>query len=168
MTSSEIPPKSKGLDEIVLWVAIALFLSLGIAWLVYPRIYAHSHPGLPWPIIPQRWVGYADSSPTLVYFFLACMTAGFGFWQTRFSRRFGRDSSRILLWLYLLASVVFVAGSWTFDAGSHFWTIPNQNELYEPNRVLEIGRILVKFGVYSTLAAAFLNVTYSSFRERRA
>jgi hypothetical protein len=72
------------------------------------------------------------SFPTLVYFFLACMTAGFGLWQTRFSRCFGRDSSRILLWLYSLFSVVFVACSWTFDLGSHFWNIPIQNDFYPP------------------------------------
>ena len=164
MAPSGTPLQSKGFDEIVLWIVAGLFLALGIAWLIYPRMYLHSHPGLAWPIIPQRWKEYADSSPTLVYFFLACMTAGFGLWQTRFSRRFGRDSSQILLWLYLLSSVVFVAGSCTFDLGSHFWTIPIQNEIYPSDHVLEIGRILVKYGLYSSLAAAFLNVTYSSFR----
>jgi len=164
MTSSEIPLKSKGLDEIILWIIVGLFLALSIAWAAYPRIYVHYHPGLPWPVIPQRWRPYADSSPTLVYFFLACMTAAFGFWQTRFSRSLGRDSSRILLRLYLLFSLVFVVGSWTFDLGSRLWTISMQNEFYEPDHVLEIGRILVKWGLYSSLAAAFLNVTYSSFR----
>jgi len=92
------------------------------------------------------------------------MTAGFGLWQTRFSRNFGRESSQFLTWLYLLSSVLFVAGSWTFDLGSHFWTIPIQNEIYPPDRILEIGRFLVKYGLYSSLAAAFLNVTYSSFQ----
>ncbi len=166
MTSSEIPPKSKGLDEIVLWIIVGLFLALAVAWAAYPRIYLHYHPGLPWPLIPQRWREYSDSSPALVYFFLACMTAAFGFWQNLFSQRFGRDSSKILSWLYLLFSLIFVVGSWTFDVGSHFWTIPIQNEFY-PDRVLEIGRMLVKLGVFSSLAAAFLNVTYSSFRGRR-
>ncbi len=164
MTPSEIPLKSKRFDEIVLWILVGLFLALGIAWAAYPRTYLHYHPGLAWPVIPQRWRLYSDSSPALVYFFLACMTAAFGIWQTRFSRHFGRESSRILSWLYLLCSLVFVVGSWTFDLGSHFWTIPIQNEFYAPDRVLEIGRLLVKFGVYSSLAAAFLNVTYSSFR----
>jgi hypothetical protein len=167
MPSSEIPPKSRGHDEIVLWIVVGLLLALAIAWAIYPRIYLHRHPGLPWPVIPQRWVEYSDSSPTLVYFFLACMTAAFGLWQTRFNRRFGRDSSKILLWLYLLFSLVFVVGSWTFDLGSHFWTIPIQNEFYAADHTLELGRILVKWGLYSSLAAAFLNVTYSSFRERR-
>jgi hypothetical protein len=141
-----------------------LFLALGVTWAIYPKIYLHSDPGLLWPVIPQRWRPYSDSSPALVYFFLACMTAAFGLWQTRFSRRFSRDSSQILTWLYLLSSLVFVAGSWTFDLGSHFWTIPIQNDFYPPDQVLEIGRILVKYGLYSSLAAAFLNVTYSSFR----
>lgn len=167
MSSSQTSPKPKGLDELVLWIIVGLFLALGIAWTVYPRIYLHDHPGLPWPQIPQRWVEYSDSSPTLVYFFLACMTAAFGLWQTRFSRRFGRPSSRTLLRLYLFFSLVFVLGSWTFDLGSHFWTIPTQNDFYAPDRVLEIGRILVKWGLYASLAAAFVNVTYSSSRERR-
>jgi len=167
MTPSEIPPKSKGFDEIVLWIIVGLFLALGIAWATYPRIYLHYHPGLPWPVVPPRWVEYSGSSPTLVYFFLACTTAAFGFWQTRFSRRFGRDSSKILLWLYLLFSLVFVVGSWTFDLGSHFWTISTQKEFYAADGVLEIGRMLVKLGVFSSLGAAFLNVTYSSFRGRR-
>jgi hypothetical protein len=167
MTPSEIPAKSKRFDEIVLWIVVGLFLALAIAWAIYPRIYFHYHPGLPWPVIPQKWLAYSDSSPSLVYFFLACMTAAFGLWQTWFSRRFGRDSSKILLWLYLLFSSVFVVGSWTFDLGSHFWTIPIQNGFYAPDRALEVGRILVKWGVFSSLAAAFLNVTYSSFRGRR-
>jgi hypothetical protein len=107
------------------------------------------------------------ASPTLVYLFLACMTAAFGLWQTRFSLGFGRDSSRILTELYLLASVVFVAGSWTFDLGSQFSTIPIQNAIYPPDRILEIGRILVNWGLYASLAVAFLSVTYSSFREHR-
>ncbi|HZV88780.1 MAG TPA: hypothetical protein VFF95_14620 [Candidatus Binatus sp.] len=166
MSSSEIPPKSKGLDEIVLWIVVGMFLALGIAWAAYPRIYLHYHPGLPWPVIPQRWKEYSDSSPKLVYIFLACWTAAIGFWQTRFSRRFGRDSSKILSRLYLLFSLVFVVGSWTFDLSSHFWTITVQNEFY-PDRALQIGRTLVKLGVFSSLAAAFLNVTYSSFRGRR-
>jgi hypothetical protein len=164
MTPSENPPQSKGLDELVLWIVAGLFLALGMAWAVYPKVYLHYHPGLAWPVIPQRWREYSDSSPALVYFFLAAMTAAFGFWQIRFSRHFGRESSKILSRLYLLFSLVFVAGSWTFDLGSHFWTIPIQNEIYPPDRVLQIGRLLVKFGVYSSLATAFLNVTYSSFR----
>ena len=164
MIASETPPQSKGLEELVLWSVVGLFLALGIAWATYPRIYLHYHPSLAWPVIPQRWRAYADSSPAVVYFFLASMTAGFGLWQTRFSRRFGRDSFRILTWLYLWSSLVFVAGSWTFDLGSHFWTVPIQNEIYPPDPVLGIGRILVKYGLYSSLGAAFLNVTYSSFR----
>ena len=168
MSSSEIPPKSKSFEEIVLWIVVGLFLALAIAWATYPRVYVHNHPGLPWPVIPERWKPYSDSSPTLVYFFLACMTAAFSLWQTSFSRSFGRDSSKLLSRLYLLFSLVFVVGSWTFDLGSHFWTIPIQNGFYAPDRVLEVGRVLVKWGVYASLAAAFLNVTYSSFHERRA
>jgi hypothetical protein len=168
MPTSEIPPQANRFQEIVLWIIVGLFLALAIAWAIYPKAYLHYHPGQPWPVIPQRWVEYSDASPTLVYFFLACMTGAFGLWQTRFSRSFGRDSSNILLGLYLLFSLVFVVGSWTFDLGSHFWTISTQNEFYEGDRVLEIGRILVKWGLYASLAAAFLNVTYSSFRERRA
>jgi len=164
MAPSQDHPQSKGLDELVLWIVIGLFLALGMAWAVYPKIYLHYHPGLPWPVIPQRWRPYSDSAPALVYFFLASMTAAFGIWQTRFSRHFGRESSQILSWLYILCSLVFVTGSWTFDLGSHFWTIPIQNEVYPPDGVLEIGRILVKWGLYSSLAAAFLNATYSSFR----
>jgi hypothetical protein len=89
---------------------------------------------------------YSDSSPMLVYFFLAATTAAFGLWQTRFCYRLGRDSSKILLRLYLLSSLVFPVGSWTFDRGSRFWTMPIQNEFYPPDRVLEIGRLLVQLG----------------------
>lgn len=103
----------------------------------------------------------------LAYFFLASVTAVFGFWQTRFCRRFGRDSSKILLRLFLLFSLIAVVGSWTFALGSHFWTISIQKEFYEADRVLQIGRMLVKLGVFSSLGAAFLNVSYSSFRGRR-
>jgi hypothetical protein len=165
MIPAEIPPQSKGFDEIVLWIAVGLFLVLGLAWVIYPRIYLHDHPGMPWPVIPQRWREYADSSPALVYFSLAAMTAAFGLWQTRFCYRFGRESSKILLWLYLLSSLVFAVGSWTFDLGSRFWTIPVQNEFYAPDCVLKIGRLLIQLGLYSSLAAAFLNVTFSSFRS---
>jgi hypothetical protein len=63
--------------------------------------------------------------------------------------------------------LVFVAGSWTFDLGSCFWTIPIQKDHYEPERALETGRMLVKLGLYTSLAAAFLNATYSLFRGRR-
>jgi hypothetical protein len=167
MTSSEAPPKSNSFEEMVLWIVVALLVALGLAWATYPRLYLHYHPTLPWPVIPERWKEYSDSSPTLVYFFFACMTAAFGLWQTRFSRHFGCDSSPFLLWLYLLFSSVFVIGSWTFDLGSHFWTFPILNDLYAADRVLKTGRILVKWGLYASLAAAFLNVTYSSFRKRR-
>ena len=89
MPTSEIPPKAKRFQEIVLGMIVGLFLALCLAWAVYPKIYLHYHPGQPWPVIPQRWVEYSDSSPTLVYFFLACTTAALGLWQTRFSRRLG-------------------------------------------------------------------------------
>ena len=164
---SEIPLKPKGFDGIVLWIVVGLILALGIAWIAYPRIYLHNHPGAAWPVIPQRWRTHSNSSPSLVYFFFACMTAAFGFWQIRFHKRLGRDSSQILSWLYLFFSLVFVAGSWTFDLGSHFWAISMQNEFYPPDRVLEIGRILIKLGLYSSLGAAVLNVNYGGFSERR-
>jgi hypothetical protein len=128
MPSSEIPTKSKGFEEIVLWIVVGLFLALGVAWTAYPKIYVHYHPGLAWPVVPQSWRDYSGSSPLLAYFFLACWTAACGFWQLRFSRCFGRDSSKSLLWLYLLFSFVAVVGSWTFALGSQFWTISVQKE----------------------------------------
>ncbi len=167
MPSSEIPPKSKGFAEIVLWTVVGLFLALGVAWAAYPKIYVHYHPGLAWPVVPESWRDYSGSSPLLVYFFLACWTAACGFWQLRFSQWFGRDSSRSLLWLYLLFSFVAVAGSWTFALGSQFWTMTVQKESYEADRVLEVGRILVKLGLFSSLGAALLNVGYSLVRGRR-
>jgi len=121
----------------------------------------------PEAVLTKSRIGWAACKRPLVYFFLACMSAAFGLWQTRFSRRFGRDRSKILLWLCLLFSLVFVVGSWTFDLGSHFWTISAQKEFYAADGVLEKGRMLVKLGVFSSLGAAFLNVTYSSFRGRR-
>jgi hypothetical protein len=167
MAIPQIPSASRRSEEAVLWTVVALFLALALTWVVYPRVFALSHPGLYRPVVPPRWVEYSNSSPALVYFFLACMIAAFGLWQTRFSRQFGRNSSTFLLWVYLLASIVFVAGSWTFELGSRFWTIPTQNGFYAPDRVLEVGRFLVKWGLYASLAFAFLNVTYSSFRSRK-
>jgi len=47
MPTSEIAPKSNGLEEIVLGMIVGLCLALCIAWAAYPRIYLHYHPGLP-------------------------------------------------------------------------------------------------------------------------
>jgi hypothetical protein len=96
MTSSEIPPKSRIFEELVLCIAIVLFIALGIAYMAYPEFYYHHHPRPIVPIHPVKPDGRA-ASPWLAYFFFAGITAFFGFWQTRFSRWFGRDSSRILL-----------------------------------------------------------------------
>jgi hypothetical protein len=167
MPSSEIPPKSKGFEEIVLWIVAGLFLALGVAWTAYPKIYVHYHPGLAWPVVPQRWRDYSGTSPLLVYFLLASWTAACGFWQLRFSRWFGRGSSKSLLWLYLFFSFLAVVGSWTFALGSQFWTISVQKGFYEADGVLEIGRMLVKLGLFSSLGAALLNVGYSLVRGRR-
>jgi hypothetical protein len=71
MPSSEIPPKSKGFEEIVLWIVVGLFLALGVAWTAYPKIYVHYHPGLPWPVVPQSWRGYSGSSPPAGVFLLS-------------------------------------------------------------------------------------------------
>ena len=168
MPSSEIPPKSKGFEEIVLWIVVGLFLALGAAWTAYPKVYAHYHPGLAWPVVSQSWRDYSGSSPALAYFFLACWTAACGFWQLRFSGQFGCDSSKSLLRLYLLFSFAAVAGSWTLALGSLFWTISVQKEFYEADGVLEIGRVLVKLGLFSSLGVALLNLGYGLVRRRSA
>ena len=79
MTSSETPPKSKGLEEIVLWMVIGLCLALGVAWETYPRIYMHSH-------YPHRtgssytWGNEGRRTfPLVEFFFFACLIAAPGF-----------------------------------------------------------------------------------------
>jgi hypothetical protein len=166
MPSSETPPRIQGFEEMVSWIVVGLFLALGVAWAAYPRIYVHDHPGLAWPVVPKTWWDYSGSSPMLVYFFLTGWTAACGFWQLRFSRWFARDSSKSLLWLYLLFSFVAVAGSWTFALGSQFWTISVQ-KFHEADGVLGIGRMLVKLSLFSSLGATLLNAGYSAVRGRR-
>jgi hypothetical protein len=110
MPSSEIPRKSKGFEEIVLGIVVGLFLPLGVAYLAYPAFCYHHLPRPMWPIHPVTSSGRA-ASPSLAYFFFAALTASFGFWQTRVNRWFGRESSRILLWLFSLFSLVVIAGN---------------------------------------------------------
>jgi hypothetical protein len=79
MPSSETPPKPKGLEEMVLEIAVGRFLALGVTYIVYPAFYYRHHPRPMWPIHPVASGGWA-ASPSLTYFFSAGITAFFGFW----------------------------------------------------------------------------------------
>ena len=97
------------------------------------------------------------------------MTAALGYGQLRFRGWFGRDSSKILLRFFLLSGMVFLAGSWTFALANRFWTVEdNRVSLLGAQHGMEIGRTLVKLGVWSYLAAAFLNLGYALIPKRRA
>jgi hypothetical protein len=101
MTSSEIPSKSRIFEEIVLWIAIVLFIAPGIAYMAYPEFYYHHHPRPIVPIHPVKPDGRA-ASPWLAYFFFAGITAFFGFCQTRFSRWWSTIAAMFLNFGYAL------------------------------------------------------------------
>jgi hypothetical protein len=167
MTSSETPPESKGLEEIVLWMVIGLCLALGAAWETYPRIYMHSH----YPHGTGSSYTWRDegrgTDPLGELFFFACLIAAPGFAQLRFSRRLPRDISKILLRVFLLASVVMVSGMWTFALANHFWTLPHSDALHEAEPYMRAGSMLFRIGFWSALAMALSNMVYAVVLKRR-
>jgi hypothetical protein len=165
MASSETPPKSKRLDEIVLCFAIGLFLALGVAYMAYPTYYYQHHPRPMIPIYPLASTVW--SHPSLVYFFFAGVTALFGFWQTRISRWFGRESFRILFWIFLLCTLVVIDGSWKYALAIRFWTLATKEELLAAFPALQSAGTLVKWGLRSTFAAVFLNFGYALLHRRQ-
>jgi uncharacterized membrane protein YidH (DUF202 family) len=166
MTSSEIPPQSKDLEEVALWIVIGLCLALGVAWETYPRIYIHYHPVLPWPGYPGNWDSYGPSNGQLSFFF-AFLVAAVGFGQLRFSRWFQRDISKSLLRTFLLAVFVMVAGLWTIALANHFWTIEHNNELRRAEPYMDAGAMLFRIGFWSALVTALSNTVYAVVRKRR-
>jgi hypothetical protein len=165
MPPSEIPRKSKTLEEIVLWIDIALLLALGIAWEAYPRIYLHYYPVRPWPGYPNNWDANGSSNGQ-VSFFYACLAAALGFGQLRFSRWFQRDISKVLLRAFLLAVFVMIAGMWTIAIANRFWTIEtNRKLLLEAEPTMREGTMLFRLGFWSSLALALLNLGYGLVRR---
>jgi hypothetical protein len=69
--------------------------------------------------------------------------------QLRFSHWFNRETSKILLRLYL--------GSWTFALATHFWTISNAKELHQADHAIDMGSTLVTLCLRSSFAVALLN-----------
>jgi hypothetical protein len=164
MPPPEISPQSKNFEEIVLGIVVGLFLALGVAYIAYPAFYYRHHPRPMWPIHPVASGGWA-ASPSLAYFFFAGITAFFGFWQTRVSRWFGRESSRILSWLFLLSSRFAIAGSWKYALAIRFWTLSTVNELYTAMPSMRIAGTLVKWGLQSSIAVVLLNFGYALFHR---
>lgn len=159
MAPSETPFKSKALDESALWLAIGLFLALGIAYVAYPAYYYQHHPR---PMIPIHPVASSVwAYPTLVYFFSAGMTALFGFLQTRLSRWYGRESSRLLFWLFLLSTLVIIAGSWHYALAIRFWTLATKDELLAAIPEMQKGGPLLLWSFRLSFVAALLNVGYA-------
>jgi hypothetical protein len=102
------------------------------------------------------------------FFFFACLVAGPGFGQLRFSRWFHRDTSKILLRVFLFAGLVMVAGMWTFALANRFWTVEdNRLDLLGAQRGMEIGTTLFRLGAWSGLGVALLNLGYGLVRRRR-
>jgi hypothetical protein len=167
MTSSETPPKSKGLEEIVLWMVIGLCLVLGVAWETYPRIYMHSlYPHGTGSSYIWRDEG-RGTDPLVKFLFFACLIAAPGFAQLRFSRWFPRDISKILLRVFLLASIIMVSGMWTFALANHFWTLQHSDELHEAEPYMRVGSMLFRIGFWSALATALSNMVYGLVLKRR-
>jgi len=159
MAPSEIPLKSKALDEAALWLAIALFMALGIAYVAYPAYYYQHHPRPMVPIHPVASSVWAY--PTLVYFFFASLTALFGFLQTRFRRWYGRESSRLLFWLFLLSTLVVTAGSWHYALAIRFWTLATKDELLAAVPELQKVAPFLMWSFRLSFASAVLNVGYA-------
>jgi hypothetical protein len=126
-------------------IVVGLFLAFVVAWTGYPRF-----------CLPR----------SVRFFFFACPTAGPGFAQLRFSRRFHRDSSKILLRVFLFAGLVMIVGLGTLLSRIAFgqlrtiaWT--------SWQRSMEIGTTLFRLGAWSGFGVTLLNSGYGSVRRRR-
>jgi len=159
--------KSRTIEVVILWIAIALFIALGVAREAYPRIYVHYHPFQVWSGDPNNWDSYGPSNGQESFFY-ACLTAALGFAQLRFSRWFQRDISKILMRFFLLAVFVMVAGLWTFSLANRFWTVEdNRLDLLGAEPGMELGKTLFRLGARSGLGVALLNLGYGLVRRRR-
>lgn len=132
---------------------------MGIAYVAYPAYYYQHHPRPMIPIHPVASTVWAY--PTLVYFFLAGLTVLSGFLQTRFSRWYGRESSRLLYWIFLLSTLVIIAGSWHYALAIRFWTLATKDELLAAIPELQKGGPLLLWSFRLCFTAALLNVGYA-------
>jgi hypothetical protein len=169
MFAKAVSPKSRTIEEVVLWIVVGLCLALGVAWETYPKIYTRIYH-------PRHGQGSSDTwanenfgpSRLVVFFFYACLIAGPGFAQLRFSRWFHRDISKILVRVFLCAGLVMVVGMWTFALANRFWTVQdNRLDLLGAQRGMEIGTTLSTLGAWSGLGVALLNLGYGLVRRRR-
>jgi hypothetical protein len=145
--SSVVSPKQRTIEEVVLWIVIGLCLALGVAWETYPRIYMHVHHPPHGQGSSYTWRNEGFGPSQLVRsFFYACLIAGPGFAQLRFSQWFHRDTSKILLRPYLSAGLVMVVGMWTFDLANRFWTVEDNRLYLLGARGTEVGTTLFRLG----------------------
>jgi hypothetical protein len=166
MFAKAVPPQSRTMEEVVLWIVIGLCLALGVAWETYPSIFMHVHHPPHGPESSYTWRNESfGPSPLMRSFFYACLIAGPGFAQLRFSQWFRRDTSKILLRVYLSAGLVMVVGMWTFDLANRFWTDDNPLEFLGAQRGMEIGTTLFRLGAWSGLGVALLNLGYGLVRR---
>jgi hypothetical protein len=169
MFAKAVQPKSRTIEEVVLWIVTGLCLALGVAWETYPRMYMHIHHPPQGPGRSYTWANESFGPPPLVrFFFYACLIAGPGFAQLRFSRWFHRDTSKSLMRVFLFAGLVMVVGMWTFSLANRFWTVEdNRLDLLGAQRGMEIGRTLFRLGAWSGLGVALLNLGYGLLGRRR-
>jgi hypothetical protein len=170
MASSEPPFKSKALDEAALWIVIGLLLALGVAWEAYPRIYIHYYYSPHGTGSSSSWANESfGPSPIVRYFFYACLIGFAGFAQLHFSQWFQRDVPKGLLRAFLFACFVMLAGMWTFALANRFWTVQfHPGALQQVERTMHMGGTVAVLGLWSSLAAALLNLAYGLVRKRRA
>ena len=106
--------------------------------------------------------------PLIEFFFFPSLIAAQGFAQLRFSQWFKRDTSKILLRVFLFTCVVMVAGMWAFALANHFWTLEHNHELRRAEPYMRVGTVLFRIGFWSAFATSLSNMVYAVVRKRRA
>jgi len=170
MLAAAVPPRSRTIEEVALWIVIGLLLALGVAWEAYPRIYIHYYYSPHGTGSSSSWANESfGPSPIVRYFFYACLIGFAGFAQLRFSQWIQRDISNTLLKVFFSASFLMVGGMWTFALANRFWTVQfHPGALQEVERTMHLGGTVAVLGLWSSLAAALLNLGYGLVRKRRA
>lgn len=171
MLAAAVPRKSRTNEEVALWVVIGLFLALGVAWEAYPRIYIHYYYSPHGTRSSSSWANESFGpfpSPIVRYSFYAFLIGFAGFAQLRFSQWFQRDISKTLLRVFLSGSFLMIGGMWTIALANRFWTVLlHQEDLQKVERTMHMGRTVAALGMWSSLAAALLNLGYGLVRKRR-